>query len=214
MHKDIKIITFDLDGVLYDGVSAAFHLAQQVGLGQKYQELFMRMAKENLSFDDSLQLGADIWKGIEFGGEYRQLVLDLPLMEGAEETLDILKKTGYQVGCISSGVSQFFMKPLTERLNLDFAHSNILGISGNTHSGAIKYAMGGPQKAETALKILEERGLSTKNFAGVGNGENDIELFGVSAFSIAFNPVSESVSGAASVTVHSKNLESILEYFV
>ncbi|MHA1864147.1 MAG: HAD family hydrolase [Candidatus Thorarchaeota archaeon] len=214
MNKDINIIAFDLDGVLYDGLSAAYHLAQQVGIGQKYQELFMRMATENLSFDDSLRLGAEIWKDIEFGGEYRQLVMDMPLMKGTEETLDVLKKTGYQVGCISSGVSQFFMEPLTERLNLDFAHSNILGMSGATHSGEIEYAMGGPQKAETALKVLERRGLSTENFASVGNGENDIHLFGVSGFSIAFNPVNESVSGAASVTVHSKNLESILEYFV
>ena len=126
MHKDLKIIAFDLDGVLYDGPSAAFHLAQQVGIGHKYQELFMRMVKENLSFDDSLRLGAEIWKGIEFGGEYRQLVMDMPLMEGAEETLDVLKTTGYQVGCISSGVSQFFMEPFTKRLSLNFAHSNIL----------------------------------------------------------------------------------------
>jgi phosphoserine phosphatase len=214
MKKEIKIISLDLDGVLFDGLSAAFHLAQQAGIGNKYQDLFMRMATENLSFDESLKLGAEIWKGIEFGGEYRKYVLDIPLMEGAEETIDVLKKTGYQVGCISSGVSQFFMEPFSKRLNLDFANSNILGIDGKVHSGIIEYAMGAPQKAETALKILKERGLSTENFASVGNGENDIDLFGVSGFSIAYNPISEIVSEAATVTVHSKNLESILEYFV
>lgn len=214
MHKEIKIIAFDLDGVLYDGVSAAFHLAQQVGLGQKYQELFVRMATEALSFDDSLRLGAKIWEGIAFGGEYRQLVMELPLMKGTEETIAALKEAGYQVGCISSGVSQFFMEPLTERLNLDFAYSNILGVKNGTHSGEIEYAMGGPQKAETVLKILKEKELSTQNLASIGDGENDIHLFGVSAFSIAFNPESEAVSGAATITIHSKNLESILEYFV
>lgn len=214
MHKDIKIIAFDLDGVLYDGPSAAFHLAQQVGLGQKYHELFARMATEDLSFYDSLRLGAKIWEGIAFGGEYRDLVMKLPLMKGAEETIEALKSSGYHIGCISSGVSQFFMEPLMERLNLDFAFSNILGISDGTHSGEIEYAMGGPQKAETALRVLKGKELSTKNLASIGDGENDIHLFGVSGFSIAFNPESEAVSGAATVTVHSKNLESILEYFV
>jgi phosphoserine phosphatase len=214
MKKEIKIISFDLDGVLFDGASAAFHLAKQVGLGQQYQELFKRMASENLSFDDSLRLGAEIWKGTEFGGKYRKLVMDMPLMEGTEGTLDALKKTGHHVGCISSGVSQFFMEPFSQRLNLDFAHSNILGMVGKTHSGVIEYAMGTPQKAETALKVLEERGLSTENFASVGNGENDIDLFRISGFSIAYNPISDAVSEAATVTVHSKNLESILEYFV
>lgn len=214
MHKEIKIIVFDLDGVLYDGQSAAFHLARQVGLGQKYQDLFMRIAREQLSFQQSVRLGAEIWKGVEFGGKYKQLVFELPLMEGAEETLDVLKTTGYQVGCISSGVSQFFMEPLAERLNLDFAYSNILGTSDGKHSGVVEYAMGGPQKAETALRILEKRNLSTKNLASIGDGTNDIDLFGVSAFSIAFNPENEEVSEAATIAVHSKNLESILEYFV
>jgi len=214
MHKEIMIIAFDLDGVLYDGASAAFHLAQQVGLGQKYQELFMRMVKENLSFDDSVTLGAKIWKGVAFGGKYRQLVTNLPLMKGAEETIRALKSAGYKVGCISSGVSQFFMEPLAERLNLDFAYSNILGVSNGKHSGTIEYAMGRPQKAETALRILQERNLSTKNLASIGDGTNDIDLFGVSAFSIAFNPENEEVSGAATVAVHSKNLDSILEYFI
>ena len=214
MHKEIKIIVFDLDGVLYDGQSAAFHIAQQVGLGQEYQKLFMKIAKEQLSFHQSVLLGAEIWKGIEFGGKYRQLVKNLPLMEGAEETVDVLKTTGYQVGCISSGVSQFFMEPLAERLDLDFAHSNILGTSNGKHAGTIEFAMGGPQKAETALMLLETRNLSTKNLASIGDGTNDINLFGVSAFSIAFNPENEEVSGAATITVHSKNLESILEYFV
>ena len=214
MHKEIKIIAFDLDGVLYDGPSAAFHLAQYVGLGKKYQELFMRMATEKLSFLQSLRLGAEIWRGVQFGVEYKQLVREMPLMEGAEETLEVLKTAGYQIGCISSGVSQFFMEPLAERLDLDFAHSNILGSSNGKHSGTIEFAMGGPQKAETALGILQERDLSTKNLASVGDGTNDIDLFGVSGFSIAFNPENEDVSEAASVTVHSKNLESILEYFI
>ncbi|MGY5860113.1 MAG: HAD family phosphatase [Candidatus Thorarchaeota archaeon] len=214
MHKEIKIIAFDLDGVLFDGASAAFALAQEVGLGQKYQELFARMATENLSFDDSLRLGARIWEGIAFDGEYRQLVMTLPLMKGAEETIEALISSGYHIGCISSGVSQFFMEPFMERLNLDFAFSNILGISNGTHSGEIEYAMGGPQKAETALRVLKGKDLSTKNLASVGDGENDIHLFGVSGFSIAFNPESEAVSGAASVTIHSKNLESILEHFI
>ncbi|TFH08971.1 MAG: HAD family hydrolase [Candidatus Thorarchaeota archaeon] len=214
MHKEIKVIAFDLDGVLYDGPSAAFHLAQQVGLGKKYQELFMRMATENLTFEESVRQGAMIWEGVEFVGEYRQLVKELPLREESEETLDVLKAAGYQIGCISSGVSQFFMEPFAEKLNLDFAHSNILGMSNGKHSGTIEYAMGGHQKAETALRILQERNLSTKNFASIGDGTNDIDLFGVSAFSIAFNPENEEVSGAATATIHSKNLDSILEYFI
>ena len=214
MHKDIKIIAFDLDGVLFDGPSAAFLLAQQVGLGEKYQELFIRIAKEKTPIEESIHIGSKIWEGVQIDGTYDHLVMKIPLMKGAEETILALKESGYLVACISSGVSQFFMGPLTKRLDLDFAHSNILGTSNGAHSGTVEYAMGGPQKAETALRILQERELSTKNLASIGDGTNDIDLFGVSAFSIAFNPENENVSEAATITVHSKNLESILEHFI
>ncbi len=214
MHKDIKIITFDLDGVLFDGLSASFHLGKQIGLGEKYQEFFIRLAKEKFPFEESIRLGSKIWEGVPIDDKYNNLVMKLPLMKGAEETVRALKEAGYLVGCISGGVSQFFLEPLTERLGLDFAHSNILGTSDGTHSGTIEYAMGGPQKAETALQILQERELSTKNLASIGNGLNDMDLFGVSGFSIAFNPENEDVSGAATITIHSKNLESVLEYFI
>ena len=140
--------------------------------------------------------------------------MDLPLMKGAEDTIQALRNTGYIVGCISSGVSQFFMNPLTKRLGLDFSYSNILGETNDIHDGTISLMMDGPQKAKTALQELKQRNLSTKNLASIGNGYNDISLFQISEFSIAFNPEGEEVSGAATVTVHSKNLESILEYFI
>jgi phosphoserine phosphatase len=124
-----------------------------------------------------------------------------------------LKEWGYEVGCISSGVSQFFTESLTRRLNLDFAYSNVLGSKNGVHDGQVIYIMDGPQKAETILKHIEENGLSRESIASVGNGMNDVDLFRASAFSIAFNPVHELVTEAATVKVESKDLRSILPYF-
>ncbi len=213
MSDKIKIVSFDLDGVLYDGSSAAFPLAQHLGLGQKFMEVYAKVGKEKKNLVESIREGSRIWKGIPADETYEHLILDMPLMEGAEETIRILKEKGLAVGCISSGVSQFFMKPFARRLDLDFAHSNVLGELNGAHDGTVKFVMGGPQKAEIALKIIKERGLDRANLASVGDGTNDIDLFKVSALSIAFNPENESVSEAASFVLHSKDLRSILEYF-
>ncbi|MFX1481872.1 MAG: HAD-IB family phosphatase [Promethearchaeota archaeon] len=213
MTADIKIISLDLDGVLFDGRSATYEIAQQVGLGDQFISLFRRISQENLSLRDSVIEGAKIWKGIFVDESYERLVETLPLMVGAEETVLALQKRGYEVGCISSGVSQFFMKPLTKRLKLDFAYSNVLGSENGTHNGLVELIMEGPEKARTILKHVSKNGLTQKNTASVGNGINDIELFKVSAFSIAFNPVDRAVSDFASVTVHSKDLRTILHYF-
>lgn len=213
MNDKIRIISLDLDGVLFDGPSAAFPIAHRLGLGQKFMEVFARVSKEKKKLEDSICEGSKIWKGIPADDTYDNLVIELPLMAGAEETVKTLKERGYTVGCISSGVSQFFMRPFARRLGLDFALSNILGESNGAHDGTVIFVMGGPQKAETALRVAQERGHDRKNLASIGDGSNDVDLFGVSGFSIAFNPENELVSGAASITLHSKDLRSVLEYF-
>ena len=213
MRGNIRVVSFDLDGVLFDGPSAAFPLAKQLGLGDKFMAVYTKVTKERGRFEDSIIEGSKIWKGVATDGAYNHLVNQLPLRIGAQETLDTLREAGYTIGCISSGVSQFFMEPFSQRLGLDFAYSNILGEEAGAHNGDVDYIMGGPQKVETALEFLRERGLEGKNLASIGDGTNDVDLFNISGFSIAFNPENEKVSGAASITVHSKDLRSILEYF-
>ena len=96
---------------------------------------------------------------------------------------------------------------------MDFAYSNELGENNGKHDGTVHYIMGGPQKAETIQKYLSSEGFGPENLASIGDGENDIPIFQVSKISIAFNPDSESVSKAASLTIHSKDLRDILPHF-
>ena len=111
-------------------------------------------------------------------------------------------------------LSQFFLKPLTARLNLDFAHSNVLGEKDGKHDGTVSYVMTGPHKAETAAKYLKRAGFVGRNLASIGDGENDIPLFRISGFSIAFNPDSDAVSKEASLTIKSNDLRAVLPHFI
>ncbi len=214
MNEGIKVISFDLDGVLFDGKSASYPVAKAVGLENQFLEVLKRNAEKQLSMEEAITEGAKIWAGIPVNGEFDYVIQTLPLMEGAIETVSLLKEWDYLVGCISSGVSQFFLDPLKKRLNLDFVYSNILGESGGVHDGSVRYIMGGPQKAETIERYLAEHSMNPSNLASIGDGENDIDIFKVSQFSIAFNPDSERVSKAASLTVRSKDLRSILPHFI
>ena len=213
MNKDIRVISFDLDGVLFDGPSAAYPLAQQLGLGSEFLKALQVTKEKQLSFHDAIVEGVKIWTGVAVNGEYDHLVETLPLMSGAEEAVRTLKEWGYSVGCITSGVSQFFMDPFIRRLDLDFGYTNILGQRHGAHDGTVSLVMDGPMKAVSAKSHLDKRGISNNHLAAIGDGENDIDLFKICAFSIAFNPESEFVSQAASVTVESKDLRDVLEYF-
>jgi HAD superfamily phosphoserine phosphatase-like hydrolase len=213
MSSRIKIISLDLDGVLFDGSSAVFVIAQQIGLKDQYLELIQRAAQEEMTLRDTVTEVAKIWKGIPIDATYHYLVKRLPLMEGAEETVATLREWGYDVGCISSGVSQFFMEPFARRLNLDFAYSHILGAENEVHDGTVQFIMGGPEKATIIWQYAQIKEQPLDSIASVGNGFNDIDLFNISSFSVAFNPVDKKVSDAASVTIESKDLRSILPHF-
>ena len=213
MTSRIKIISLDLDGVLFDGSSAVFVIAQQIGLKDQYLELIQRAAQEEMTLRDTVTEVAKIWKGIPIDATYHYLVKRLPLMEGAEETVATLQEWGYDVGCISSGVSQFFMEPFARRLNLDFAYSHILGSENEVHDGTVQFIMGGPEKATIIWQYAQIKEHPLDSIASVGNGFNDIDLFNISSFSVAFNPVDKKVSDAASVTIESKDLRSILPHF-
>ncbi len=213
MNPQIRVIALDLDGVLFDGPSAAYPIAEAVGIKDKFIAEFSRIQREGLSLEESVIQGSRIWKGIPTSGVYESIVHKLPLMTGAEETISTLRGWGYEVGCLSSGVSQFFMAPFLQRLNLNFAHSNVLGVENGKHNGEVEFHMGGPQKAERVKEYLTNSGYSTTNLASVGDGLNDIDMFAVSAISIAFNPKSNVVAQAATHTVDSKDLRVILKYF-
>jgi HAD superfamily phosphoserine phosphatase-like hydrolase len=213
MQESIRVISLDLDGVLFNGPSATYPLAVELGLGHKFLEVYQKTIAEAQSLENSITEGAKIWQGVRVNGTYDHTVESLPLMTGAEDVVSTLKNWGYKVGCISSGVSQFFMKPFMQRLELDFGYSNILGEANGAHDGTVRYVMGGPQKAETAIGYLREEGLPVESLASVGDGRNDIDIFAISAFSVAFNPESEDVSKAATVTVRSESLKDILWHF-
>ncbi|MFX1559824.1 MAG: HAD hydrolase family protein [Promethearchaeota archaeon] len=213
MNSEIKIISLDLDGVLYDGSSAAFELACQIGLKDQYLEVLQRIEQEKMDLRDTVNAVAKVWKGIPIDATYHYLIKTLPLMAGAEETVASLRSWDYEVGCISSGVSQFFLEPLTRRLKLDFAYSHILGAENDVHDGTVQFIMGGSEKATTIWQYAQIKGHPIESIASVGNGVNDIDLFKISSFSIAFNPVDKRVSKAASVTIESKDLRSILPHF-
>ena len=80
MTSEIKIISLDLDGVLFDGSSAAFAIAQQAGLKDQYIALFQKIAQEEMTLRDSVIEGAKIWKGLPVDATYHYLVKTLPLM--------------------------------------------------------------------------------------------------------------------------------------
>jgi phosphoserine phosphatase len=158
MINQIKVVSLALDGVLYDGPRAVNPLTKTLGIEQEFLRVFKNPGGSALSLSDAIEEGARIWTGVPVDGTLDPLVESLPLMKGAEETVAALKDWGFQVGRVSSGVSQFFMKPFQKRLRLDFAYSKVLGETDGRHDGSIHYVMGGTSEGRGGPSIPQERG--------------------------------------------------------
>ena len=213
MNNDIKVISFDLDGVLFDGPSATYPIAKEIGIEKEFHEALAKVSSAKLSLHDSIIEVSKIWIGVPIDDTLDHIVERMPLMQGAEETVSSLKEWGYAVGCISSGVSQYFLKPLSKRLGLDFAFSNELGSRNGKHDGSVLHVMDGPGKAKAITDYLTSNDLPTNCLASVGDAENDLDMFRISSFSIAFNPASDIVANSASLTIRSKDLRTVLPHF-
>lgn len=213
MNNDLKVISFDLDGVLFDGPSATYPVAKEVGIEKEFFEVLAKVSSAELSLQESIIEGSKIWRGVPVDGTLDPIIEEMPLRKGAEETVSYLKEWGYVVGCISSGVSQYFMKPLSKRLGLDFAFSNVLGSDNGEHDGTVLHVMDGPGKAKAITDYMVANDLHSNALASIGDGENDLDIFAISRLSIAFNPQSEIVANKASLTIRSNDLRAVLPHF-
>ena len=95
----IKLIAFDLDNVLIDG-EAIDEIGKLVGVEAKISEITKKAMEGDLAFEASLRERVALLKGTSVE-EIKEVVLNIPLMEGAKETITELKKRGYKIATIT-----------------------------------------------------------------------------------------------------------------
>lgn len=205
----IKLIAFDLDNVLIDG-EAIDEIAKLVGVETEIKKLTRKAMEGEINFETSLKERINLLKGASIA-DIKQVVEQMPLMEGTEETIKELKKRGYKLATITGN-----FEVVTERLkdiDMDYIFCNMLHVENGIVTGEIS----GPllvdgSKAEVLQKLIEDEGLSAEECAAVGDGANDIPMIQKAGLGIAFNakPV---VKEVADIVIENKNLTELLSVF-
>jgi len=137
------------------------------------------------------------------------LVADMPLTQGAESLIKVLKGLGYKVGIISGGFSVAADK-LKEQLGLDFAYANTLEIIDGKLTGKVE----GPivdaeKKADLLLWVAHKEGIPVEQTVAIGDGANDALMLAKAGLGIAFH-AKPSLRKSAHTSVTSGGLEKIL----
>ncbi len=206
----IKIIAFDLDNVLLDG-EAIDEIGKLMGVENEISALTKQAMEGNLDFETSLKKRVNLLKGASLD-EVKKVVDNIPLMEGAEETIKELKKRGYKIATITGNV-EIVAQRLKNELDLDYAFCNIL----HEKNGLLTGEVSGPllvegSKADILQELLDTVKLSTEECAAVGDGANDISMLQKAGLGVAFNakPV---VKEMADVIIDGKDLRELLTIF-
>ncbi|NWG09444.1 MAG: HAD-IB family phosphatase [Nitrososphaerales archaeon] len=183
--KGYKLIEFDCDGVLIDG-HASIYVADELGFGTKIREVYKDVIMGLKDFSQATKESLKLFSGLK-ESDISPILNSIPLMEGAEDVVKTLKKSGFIIGTISAGASQYFTDVLKHRLNLDFALGTGVKVKDGVFTGISSPIIDMKNKDYHFAKIVKKYGFNLSECVAVGDDVSNVSLFKKVGFSIAFN---------------------------
>jgi phosphoserine phosphatase len=204
-----KLALFDLDGTLTRERSAWEYLHRHLGVwegnAEKYQEAFLR---GEIDYTRFCELDAAVWKGMKVSA-VQQILREIPLYEGVDELVKVLKSRGIRLGIISSGLS-LLSDWMREKYGFDYAVANELGFTDGVLDGTIRIHVHYDQKAKWVQDARKRFRAKKKEILAIGDSSGDITMFQMAGFSIAFNSRSPRLDEAADLSIRSTDLRDLI----
>lgn len=205
----IKLIAFDLDNVLIDG-EAIDEIGKIMGVEAEISEITKKAMEGDIDFETALKERVALLKGASVEN-IEEVVSNIPLMEGAEETIAELKNRGYKIATIT-GSFEIIANRMKDDLGLDYAFSNILHEEEGKLTGEVSGPLVKGSKAEVLKEIMEMENIKAEETAAVGDGANDVSMLEEAGLGIAFNakPI---LKEKADVVVEKRDLKELITVF-
>ena len=195
---------FDVEGVLYDAEYLPI-LAERVNKEKEIWEITKKGIQGKIDWEKGLIERVRLLRGLDYE-TCVQVANSLPIMTGAKEACNALKNAGWKLLAISGGFTVITDR-LKDELGLDFVYSNELVFKDDKLDGVIVNV--NADKAKTAKTKILEWGEKKEDITVVVDGANDVKLFEISGFGIAFR-AQDLVKDLATVTLDEKDLSKIV----
>ena len=195
---------FDVEGVLYDAEYLPI-LAEKVNKEKEIWEITKQGIQGKIDWEKGLKQRVDLLNGIDYD-TCIQVANSLPIMAGAKEACSTLKAAGWKIMAVSGGFT-IITDRLKKELDLDFVYSNELVFNNGNLDGVIVNV--DADKAKAAMIKIREWDEKKENITVVVDGANDVKLFNIAGFGIAFR-AQDLVRDLATVTLDEKDLSKIV----
>jgi phosphoserine phosphatase len=195
---------FDVEGVIYDAEYLPL-LAEKVNKENKIWEITKKGLEGKIDWVEGLKQRVELLRGINYD-TCIQVANSLPIMIGAREACRTLKDAGWKLMAVSGGFT-IITDRLKKELCLDFVYSNELVFKDGKLDDVIVNV--DSDKAKSAIIKIREWDEKKENITTVVDGANDVKLFDISGFGIAFR-AQDLVKDLATVTLDEKDLSKIV----
>jgi len=195
---------FDVEGVLYDAEYLPI-LAEKVNKEKEIWEITKKGLEGKIDWVDGLKERVQLLNGIDYD-TCIQVANSLPIMTGAKEACRALKDAGWKLMAVSGGFT-IITDRLKKELGLDFVYSNELVFKDDKLDDVIVSV--DADKAKSAMIKIREWDEKKENIIAVVDGANDVKLFDITGFGIAFR-AQDLVKDLATVTLDEKDLSKII----
>ena len=195
---------FDVEGVLYDAEYLPL-LAEKVNKENKIWEITKKGIEGKIDWVEGLKERVRLLNGMDYD-TCVQVADSLPIMTGAKEACNTLKAAGWKIMAVSGGFT-IITDRLKKELNLDFVYSNELVFKDGKLENVIVNV--DADKSKSAIIKINEWSEKKEDIIAVVDGANDIKLFDITGFGIAFR-AQDLVRDLATVTLDEKDLSKIV----
>ena len=214
--SDFKLIAFDMDSTLIN-IECIDEIADAAGRKAEVAAITeAAMRGEIADYKDSLRRRVALLKGVTVAHMEEVLNHRLQLNPGAENLVKVCQTAGMKVLLVSGGFT-FFTDHVRDRLNINWARSNVLEVAHGELTGRmVDQAWGdicdGEEKRKMLLETCAQMGIQPTQAIAMGDGANDLPMMGVAGLSVAYH-AKPKVREQAMVAIEEGGLDRLLEVF-
>ena len=190
-----RLICFDMDSTLIQ-TECIDELAECNGVGAEVRAITESAMRGEIDFKESFTRRVALLKGLDVS-VMQDIADHLPMTEGVERLMMVLKRYGYKIALLSGGFT-FFGECLQKKLGIDYVYANELeiGEDGKLTGRYLGDIVDGHRKAELLRLIAQVEKVDLEQTIAVGDGANDLPMLSLAGLGIAFHAKPRVVANA------------------
>lgn len=205
-----RLICFDMDSTLIE-TEVIDELAIRAGVGDQVKAITEAAMRGEIDFCESFRQRCALLKGLDVS-VMQEIAENLPITEGVDRLMRILKKVGFKIAILSGGFT-YFGNFLKQKYNIDYVYANELEIeNGKLTGNHVGDIVDGERKAELLRLIAQVENVDIRQTVAVGDGANDLPMISIAGLGIAFH-AKPKVKATAKQSISTIGLDGIL-YFL